>query len=116
MKYILPFLFFVSTIGFGQQRVVFGETSQSRIFSMNPDGSDQQLLIAKVFPRDIMLDKNNKLIFTDEYNGRIMKMNVDGENLTVVLENLSNPTSLTLSDINSKIYWTEGKQIFNSGL
>jgi len=116
-KYLLLLLMLMSTILCSQQRVVFGENNRSRIFSMNPDGSDLQLVIGKTAPSDLQYNGNlNKLMFTDRNNGTIQRCNPDGSALETIVQNLDSPNSLTLGVPNGVMFWVERNQIFRSGL
>ena len=83
-----------------------GENSGS-INSANLDGTDATTLKAiQSVPIGIAVDTAGSKLYWTNTRGRIQSANLNGSSIQNVLENLSDPTDIIVS--NGFIYWTEG--------
>ena len=119
MKQLVPLVLLtvIASSTFSQQRIIFSEQERDRIFHMNTDGSDLQLVVGKMWVSDIHYDwVNDKLVFTDETNGDIKRCDPDGANLEVIIDNLQEPSSLSIDKRHELMYWVEGAEIYSAEL
>ena len=80
--------------------------SSGAINSANLDGSNPETLTTILaVPMGISVDVAGSKLYWTNSRGRIQSANLDGSGIRNVLQNLSNPTDLVVS--NGFIYWTE---------
>ena len=82
--------------------------SGGTINSANLDGDPDVTELASIFatPVGIAVDTDGSKLYWTNASGRIQSANLDGSRIQNVLQNLSNPTDIVVS--NGFIYWTEG--------
>ena len=75
--------------------------------SANLDGDPDVTELASIFatPVGIAVDTDGSKLYWTNASGRIQSANLDGSRIQNVLQNLSNPTDIVVS--NGFIYWTE---------
>ena len=81
--------------------------SSGSINSANLDGSNPMTLTSILaVPMGIAVDTAGSKLYWSNARGRIQSANLNGSGIKNVLQNLSNPTDIVVS--NGFIYWTEG--------
>jgi DNA-binding beta-propeller fold protein YncE len=106
---------------------VLDASTNGRIFSMNPDGSDSKTLITGCrLPDGVVVDREKgHLYWTDmgvptRNDGKIERADLDGRNRTTIVPEgaTHTPKQLHLESKNRKLYWSdrEGMRVMRSNL
>ena len=83
--------------------------SSGTINSANLDGTSvTELTSILSVPMGIAVDATGSNLYWTNARGRIQRANLDGSGIQNVVQNLSGPTDIVVS--NGFIYWTEGRQ------
>ena len=103
------------------------DASGSRVYSMNPDGSDSNTLVTGCrLPDGIAVDAQNEHLYwtdmgvPDRNDGKIERADLDGRNRTTIIPEgaTHTPKQLHLDSRNRKLYWSdrEGMRVMRSNL
>ncbi|MAT96582.1 MAG: hypothetical protein CL608_05510 [Anaerolineaceae bacterium] len=83
---------------------------QQFIYHADVIGNDAEILLPNVDAFDLEVDVvNGYLYWTDDFNGRIQRANIDGSNVITVATGLTKPTSLALDVGRNRLFWVSGQ-------
>ena len=92
-------------------KLYWGEQSLAQIGSANLDGSNAAPLISTPFHSGLEVDAvNGKLYWSTSITaeeGEILRANLDGSNVEIVVTEIDKPADIALDIAGGKIYWTD---------
>ncbi len=72
-------------------------------------GNNATVLLPNIDAFDVEVDVvNGYLYWTDDFNGRIQRANIDGSNVITVASGLTKPTTLALDVGRNRLFWVSG--------
>jgi DNA-binding beta-propeller fold protein YncE len=77
-----------------------------QILRMAPDGSSMQVLVSGVDASDIDIDAAHRKMYWANRDRDIMRANLDGSSVEVLLEGLPSPYGLALDLAGQRVFWT----------
>lgn len=98
-------------IDLGKSELIWGDQVTYELGRSELDGSDYGLLRTTAFHAGLVIDSaHGKMYWTTDktmYDGDIVRSNLDGTGLEVVVTGVDKPGSLTVDSEGGKLYWTD---------
>ncbi|MBI5508468.1 MAG: AgmX/PglI C-terminal domain-containing protein [Deltaproteobacteria bacterium] len=86
--------------------VYVADVETRQILRMAPDGSNVQVLVSGVEANDIDLDVGARKMYWTDHDKDIMRANLDGSEVEVLLKDIPSPYCLALDPEGQRIFWT----------